>query len=248
MFPAHLSDLAKQCDAPYGYRQPVVSNARHYSSDANMDEDDSTLYSGATTPTRGTFTPSTTAAGSIAGDCVDAFDAPDTSFGPLHPCPSCTCRPSTVFGDADGPFESEQLRGVISDAASTIADAEVAISRKPQLIGARTEEDEEYVQAQKEVIADAKEEMLTAYYQLKNDDVKYRKYIDGSMSTVKKWTAGSAKQSELVFLMMKGHGLPRDLQSANSIAREWPKEMPLLSKRFRLASLRSDPSGSSLRT
>lgn len=245
MFPAHLSDLPKQPNSFSWDRQPTPSTAGHYGAD---EEDDSALYSGTTTPTRGAFTPSTTAAGSIAGDFGDAFDASDVSFGPLHPCPSCTCRPSTVFSDADGPFDSEQLRGVISDAASTIADAEVAISRKPQLIGARTEEDEEYVQAQKEVIADAKEEMLTAYYQLKDDDVKYRKYINGSMSTVKEWATSSAKQSELVSLMTQGHGLPPDLQSANSIARKRPKEMPLLSKRFRLASLRSDPSGSSLRT
>ena len=206
-----------------------------------MDDDDSTLYSGATTPTRGAFTPGTTAAGSIAGD------APDTSFGPLHPCPSCACRPSTVLGDADGPFDSEQLHGVISDAASTIMDAEVTIARKPKLVSARTDEDNEYIEAKNEMIADAKEEMLIAYYQLKDDDVKYRKYIDGPMSTVKEWTANSAKQSELVSFMMKGHGLPRDLQSAYSIARSSPEKMPLLSKRFRLASRRSDASGSTLR-
>jgi len=187
------------------------------------------------------------AAGSIAGDFGDAFDASDTSSGPLHPCPRCTCRPSTIFSDADGPFDSGQLREVISDAASTIIDAEVAISRKPKLVIARTDEDNEYIQTQKEVIADAEEEMLIAYYQLKDDDVKYRKYIDGPVSTVKEWATSSAKRSELVSLMTKGHGLPPDLQSANSIARKWSKEMPLLSKRFRLASRRSDASGSSSR-
>lgn len=244
MFSAHLSDLAKQPNSSSWDRQPIASTTGHYGPD---EKDDSTLYSGATTPTRGAFTPSTTAAGSIAGDFGDAIDASDISLGPLHPCPSCTCRPSTVFSDADGPFDSEQLHVVISDAASTIVDAEVAISRKPKLVIARTDEDNEYIEAKNEMIADAKEEMLIAYYQLKDDDVKYRKYIDGPMSTVKEWTASSAKQSELVSLMMKGHGLPRDLQSAYSIARSSPEKMPLLSKRFRLASRRSDASGSTLR-
>jgi hypothetical protein len=223
---------------PYGKRPPSTDS--YYGADADMDNDP-TLCSGATTPTRGTFTPGTTVAGSIAGDWDDG---PDTSLGPLHTCPSCKCRPLTVFGDADGPFDCEQLRGVISEAASKISNAELAISRKPKVVSARTEEEKEYIQDREEEIAEARTEMLTAYYQLTNDDVRYRKYIDVPMSAVTPWPNVEAQQNELVSLMTKGNGLPADLKSAYSVARGSSVKMPILNQRLRLASLRLNPSGS----
>jgi hypothetical protein len=222
---------------PYGKRPPSTDS--YYGADADMDNDP-TLCSGATTPTRGTFTPGTTVAGSMAEDWDDEAD---TSLGPLHACPSCKCRPLTVFSDADGPFDSGQLRGVISDAASAISSAEVAIDHKSKFVSTRTEDDLEYIQGKKEDITQARTNMLTAYHQLTNDDVPYGKYINGPMSAVKAWPNVEAQQNELVSLMTKGNGLPADLKSAYSVARGSSVKMPILNQRFRLASLRSNPSG-----